>query len=351
MATKKQKEELLQTLKFTPVRARIMLSGYGGECYIGSVSREDYEFFKSRKIDVEQYATDWDDGGRFKDVPDQHRFFSPGQPYDCDDLFHQSGATMDDSSYLTVMNDDTQEDIFETNLRIGNLEDQGIEVECSDEFDSVDLNEGDVIFWSGQGEKGCFFDGEITLRRPFDPRLLKISYAAGDGWDICSSVTYDGEEVDGFDGYSTTGKWTEHKFWIKGDEEVYAGVERDEDSEEEDDDEDLMPENACISERTDDAQVFPAYKDLNDWDPAAELNKIEMPVLEGEETWAQRVIDETDLSPWWPDSQKPVREGEYEVIIGTWPFPLRAHWDGVLWKQGDQPVIVNQWRGLSRPLE
>ena len=326
MATRKQKDQLIQTLKFTPVRARIMLSGYGGECYIGSVSREDYEFFKSRQIDVEQYAMDWDDGGRFKDVPDQHRFFSPGQPYDCDNLFHQSGATMDDSSYLTVMNDDTREDIFETNLRIGNLLDQGIEVECSEEFDSVDLNEGDVIFWSGQGEKGCFFDGEITLRRPFDPRLLKISYAAGDGWDISSSVTYDGEEVEGYDGYSTTGKWTEHKFWIKGDEEVYAGMERDEDSEDEDDDE----------------------KD----DRSEELDKIQVPVLEGEEIWAQRVIDESEFSAWHDGDVEPVRKGVYEVEykIGTWPWPMTAHikWTGRKWQYDrSENTEIRRWRGLN----
>jgi hypothetical protein len=326
MATKKQKDELIQTLKFTPVRARIMLSGYGGECYIGSVSREDYEFFKSRQIDMEQYATDWDDGGLFKDVPDQHRFFSPGQPYDCDNLFHQSGATMDDSSYLTVVNDDTREDIFETNLRIGNLEDQGIEVECSDEFDSVDLNDGDVIFWSGQGEKGCFFDGEITLRRPFDPRLLKISYAAGDGWDISSSVTYDGEEVEGYDGYSTTGKWTEHKFWIKGDEEVYAGMERDEDSEEEDDDEN------------------------DDW--SEELDKIQVPVLEGEETWASRVIDENEFSAWHAGDVEPIRKGVYEVEyeIGTWPWPMTAHikWTGRKWQYDrSENTEIKRWRGLN----
>jgi hypothetical protein len=271
---------------------------------------------------------DWDDGGRFKDVPDQHRFFSPGQPYDCDNLFHQSGATMDDSSYLTVVNDDTREDIFETNLRIGNLLDQGIEVECSDEFDSVDLNEGDVIFWSGQGEKGCFFDGEITLRRPFDPRLLKICYAAGDGWDISSSVTYDGEEVEGFDGYSTTGKWTEHKFWIKGDEEVYAGVERDEDSEEEEEEEE------------------------EDEDTEEELKQVDVPVLEGEETWAQRVIDESELSAWHDHDVEPVRKGVYEVEYesGSWPWPITAKvkWTGRRWKHDrSENTEIRRWRGLN----
>jgi hypothetical protein len=146
---------------------------------------------------------------------------------------------------------------------------------------------------------------------------LRVTYGNGDDWYLSTGVEYDGEEIDGYNGYSTNGKWVEHKFWIVGDEEVYEGRERNEDEEEED-----------------------------------------VPVLDGEEMQAQEAIDNEPktwegipLTPWWPDSQKPVREGEYEVILGTWPFPLRAHWDGVLWKQGDQPVIVNQWRGLSQPLE
>jgi hypothetical protein len=316
MATKKQKEELMQTLKFTPIRARILIQGYGGECYIGSVPREMYEFFKSKQIDIAQYASNWDDD-MFSDVPEDMRPFSPGSPYDCDNLFHASGATMDDSSRLTVINDDTDEDIFETSLEIGHLENQGIEVGCGEDFESADLEPGSVVFWGGQGEKGCFFDGEITLRAPFDPAKLRVTYGNGDDWYLSTGVEYDGEEIDGYNGYSTNGKWVEHKFWIVGDEEVYEGRERNEDEEEED-----------------------------------------VPVLDGEEMQAQEAIDNEPktwegipLTPWWPDSQKPVREGEYEVILGTWPFPLRAHWDGVLWKQGDQPVIVNQWRGLSQPLE
>jgi len=180
-----------------------------------------------------------------------------------------------------------------------------------------------VIFWGGQGEKGCFFDGTFTLRAPFDPAKLRIRYGNGDDWYICSGVEYDGEDIEGQDGYSTTGKWGEHKFWIAGGEEVYAGEERDE-----------------------------------DWEPATELDEIDVPVLEGEEMWASEAIDSQpemwkgiELTPWWPASQDPVRTGEYQVILSTWPFPLRAQWDGVLWKQGDQPVIVNQWRGLSQPAE
>jgi hypothetical protein len=333
MATKREKQELIDTLKFTPTPVRIQLYGYGGECYIGSVSREQYEFFKSKKIDIDQYTHSWDDEGMWDDVPADMRPFDPGSPYDCDDLFHASGATMDESSWITVEEVDSGQELFKSNLDIPNLENQGVQVTLGEDCDNSDWPDGRVVFWGGQGEKGCFFDGEIVLRAPFDPTKLRIYYGNGDDWLLTGGVEYDGEEVEGNDGYSTTGKWAEGKFWIKGNEEVYEGVERSEDGEDEDDDS----------------------------DPSAEMDKIQIPVLEGEEIWAQEMIDsdtidtEPDLwegiplSPWHPGSQNPVREGEYDVILGTWPFPQRAHWDGVLWKQGDQPVIVNTWRGLSQP--
>lgn len=305
MATRKQKQELIDTLKFTPIKARILIQGYGGECYIGSVDRETYDFFKSKKIDVEQYVNNWD-GELFPDVPEEHRFVTGGSPYECDNLFHASGATMDDSSYITVTNNDTGEDLFETNLDLSNLEDQGITVHDGENFDSDDLDAGSVIFWGGQGEKGCFFDGEITLTAPFDPKKLKITYGNGDGWYLCNGVEYDGEEVEGYDGYSTTGKWGEHKFWIAGDEEVYAGEEREE-----------APE---------------------DWDPAAELDKIVAPF---------------QVTDWFDRDVKPYHKGQYEVLIDApWPIggPGMADWTGRTWKQNGKKISIHQWRGITENL-
>lgn len=297
MATNEEKEELLQTLKFTPVKVNIRIQGYGGECYIGSVSRETYEFFKSKRIDIDQYASSWDDDERFNDIPVEHRFIDPGSAYECDNLFHQSGATMDSGSYITVTNDETGEDIFETSLDISGLEDQGIEVSCDEDFASTDLEPGSVIFWGGQGEKGCFFDGELTLRAPFDPKKLTVSYGNGDDWYIVSGVMYDGEDIEGQDGYSTTGKWTEHKFWIVGDEEVYEGEERDDDYE----------------------AVF---------------------------------FTEDQKTEWHPRDLKPAHKGEYEVVYDAeWPNGGvgRAEWTGRSWKQAGKKLSIRQWRGLREP--
>ena len=59
MATDQQKEELMQTLKFTPRNYRVEIWGYGGEVYYGSVDRKIYDFFKDKAIDIEHYAGSW----------------------------------------------------------------------------------------------------------------------------------------------------------------------------------------------------------------------------------------------------------------------------------------------------
>ena len=320
MATRKQKQELIDTLKFTPTPVRIQLYGYGGECYIGSISREQYEFFKAKKIDIDQYTHSWDENGMWDDVPADMRPFTPGSPYECDDLFHGTGATMDSGSCISVEEVDSGQELWKSDLDIANLEGQGVTVDLVDDCDSVDWPDGKIVFWGGQGEKGCFFDGEITLRAPFDPAKLRITYGNGDDWYLCSGVEYDGEDVEGTDGYSTTGKWAEGKFWISGGEEVYEGVERNEDGDDEEED---------------------------------------VEVLDGEEMQAQEAIDSgpdmwegIELTAYHDVSLRPDIKGQYDVLTGTWPFPLRAEWTGRTWKDLDgKRIDVTQWRGLSKPAE
>lgn len=407
MASKKQKQELIQTLKFTPKTVTIQIQGYGGECYIGSVGRDTYEFFKAKKIDIEQYAMDWD-GEMFDDVPKEHRFFTPGNPYDCDDLFHGSGATMDDASEIEVIDEDNNT-IWASNLDPDNLRDRGVTVDLCDDFDSETLDDGSVIYWGGQGEKGCFFSGEITLRAPWDPAKLRISYGNGDGWLLSSGVEYDGDDVEGFDGYSTTGKWNEYKFHIVGDEEVYQGEERSEDDDEDEDDDGEQDDDQAstsVDQRPyQDPAIHPGIKgeydvlikaawplggpdraewtgrswkkdgkkvEVSGWRTTAETEQklrddleeilVDIPVLENEEMWRSRVLDEYEnntqwagkpLTPWWSGNQTPEREGTYQVMMGTWPFPCFVQWSRKKgWLEDGRAVDdIKQWRGLAEPAD
>ena len=314
MATKKQKEELIQTLKFTPRTYNIYIGGYGGEAYAGTVDRKIYDYFKEKKIDIEEYATDYDDS--FSDIPRDLQPYSPGSPYDCDNLFHASGAEVS-NLYEIQVNDETGAEHWTCAAGLNELEDAGVTVDQMGGCDFEDeLPEDAIVHWGGQGEKGTFFDGEFELRAPFDPKKLRIGYENCDGWWIINFVEYDGEEIDGCGGYSTTGKWTENKWVLCNGEELYESQRRDEMDEDESDDE---PESVCTSEEE---------------------------IIES--------MPELPVTDWYPADVKPVHKGEYDVDLGkeiAWPFTriVRAEWSGRTWKNEDGKSIkgIVAWRGLA----
>ena len=313
MATKKQKQELIDILKFTPITVSVMIQGYGGESYAGTVDRKIYDYFKEHKIDLDEFTNDWDDEN-FAFVPDEMRPFSQGQQYDCDNLWHASGAELDSSNVITVSGPDG--DIWEHSLGYNDLEDAGVTVSESggSDLDDEDIPEGKVVYNGAQGEKGCFFDGELLLRAPFDPKKLTIHYENCGGWYLVTYVEYDGEEIDGSGGYSTTGKWGENKWILPDNEEVYESVSF-EDREEE-------------------------------FDPAAELEKIVPP-----EGFDWEPLPEINFTPWFEADVKPAYKGEYEVSIdAAWPMSgiIRAEWTGRTWKDEDgKKVKIKGWRGLA----
>jgi hypothetical protein len=324
MATNKEKQELVEILKFTPRTYNIYIGGYGGESYAGRVDRATYDYFKEKQIDIEEYASDWDN--KFDDVPRELQPFSPGSAYECDNLFHASGAELSSTNEIEVR-DENGNDHWACAAGLNDLEDSGVTVDQIGGCDFEDeLPEDAIAFWGGQGEKGTFFDGEIELKQPFDPKKLRIGYENCDGWWIITSVEYDGEEIDGTGGYSTTGKWTENKWILPEGEEPYATVSRedndyDEDESEEDDESVEWPESACTSETE-------------------------------EEIIAS--MPEVPVTDWYPKNIKPIHTGEYEVDLGpaiAWPFMrvVRAVWSGRAWKDEDGDSIkgIVAWRGLA----
>jgi hypothetical protein len=319
MATKKEKQELIEVLKFTPIRVTLSLQGYGGESYAGKVDRKIYEYFKQRKLSISDFA--WDsDFAEEKNIPEDMQPFYPGSPYDCDNLFHASGAELSDLNTICVL-DDNGNTVWEHNLGYSDLDEAGVTINEGGGGELLDLcDENDVVFWGGQGEKGCFFDAEFTLRAPFDPKKLSIIYENCDDWYIITGVEYDGEELDGFGGYSTSGKWSEAKWILLNDEEVY------ESSNEEDEDIPVL-EN----------EEMQAQEAIDNFDPAAELDKI----------WDDQKTD------WFDISIKPEHKGTYECEFesqGSWPFPIQGmcEWTGRSWKaNGEKAVGIKCWRGLK----
>jgi hypothetical protein len=96
-------------------------------------------------------------------------------------------------------------------------------------------------------------------------------------------------------------------------------------------------------------------------DPATIVTTIELPLEEvaldiaevvNESTkWPfapAPVIEETEMTDWFPVSINPVRRGFYEVLTKesiNWPFPNKAEWTGKKWVFLDH--TVESWRGLA----
>lgn len=306
MATRKQKEHLVKVLKFTPRDIEITLSGYGGEIVMGRISEEAYDFWQDRD-DLDDFVYDWD--GEM-DVPADARFVTDGAWHDVDDICHESGCEAADSSYVTVQ--DLQEDktLFESTCDVDSLSAKGVDISSSGLYrPSQDLESGTCVFLGQSFEKGLFFSATVRITEPFDVSRLSINYIDCDGWRLISSVEYAGEDLDGSSAYSTNGKGSNYNVFR---------VERDEET--------------------------------DDWDPAAELDKIAVPDVNlGEPEFWEGI----ETTPWHPMDLKPHHRGEYQVLTGTWPFPGRAEWTGKKWKavSTTDTKTLTYWRGLTRAAE
>jgi hypothetical protein len=317
MATRKQKQELIEALKFTPRDITITLSGYGGEIVMGRISEAAYDYWRDRE-DLSDFVYDWD--GEFEDVPADARFCTDGAWHDIDDICHENGCEAADSSWITVEDLLEHKSIFESCLDLDKLADIGVDTTNHSHCrPSEDEPEGTCVFLGQSFEKGTFFSGDVRITEPFDPKKLSISWTDCDGWRLISGVEYDGEEVEGYDAYSTNGKGSEYRVYQVSKEELDH--------------------------------------------PEANFDDIyDIGVLEGEEMWASRAIDEHDevqrwdghvLTPWWPAKDRPEREGRYQVLSGEWPFPSWATWTKKSgWRDEDGAMEnLKSWRGLANPVE
>jgi hypothetical protein len=285
MATKEEKQDLIDILKFTPCTYTVQMWGYGGEYVMGTVDRKIYDYFKHRRLSVSDYA--WDsDYADDNDIPDDMQPFPPGSWYECDDMGHVSGVDRN-SGTLQVCNE-KGETVYEISLEnIDGCSDDGPEISCYDEVWIDSKAPGTVVFVGVSTEKGTFYEAEINLTQPFDSSKLCINYDEIDGNEIINMITYNGEDIDN-NGGSTNGKSSDFGFYI-------AGSQKD--------------------------GKWERYKDLED---------IEYP-----------------LTDWFEGSVKPVREGKYNTTTES-GHTYQVTWTGTKWINdwNEEEVTVVRWQGI-----
>lgn len=207
--TIESQRELLQTIKFPPRKYKIEVSGRGGEIVVGRVSRDAYDYLNDNDIDINDFIDDEDND---YEIPEEYRFIQNGEWYECDDIAHENGATMDDLSIVSVY-DENGKEVWSGSLDCGILDDNDIEADEIAEVYTANREDLEAVFIGQSVEKGLFFGGDFTIKSEFDPTKLKFEYSDIEGWLLLSSIQYDGEYIDNYE-YDTIGKSMEFDLYL-----------------------------------------------------------------------------------------------------------------------------------------
>jgi len=252
--TTQDKQEFLDTVAGIEHTYRIAIGGYGGEMVYSKITKAQFDHWDEEcsKVDENGYDCDSafsdyifsssdedykDESG--KNLPEEAKF--EGEWHDLDDIDHTNGADFD-SAHITIEKIEVSEngtywdgkvleELYEYEdlpkfIKENKIEHEQDELDLdsvlypngyyeADEGDKVEgdprpLDDGTMptpyVMYAMSVEKGTFFDGTITLTRPFDISKIKIcsmTYPNGD--NIIQSVEYNGEEIDN-EGGDTNGK-------------------------------------------------------------------------------------------------------------------------------------------------
>ena len=210
MATITQKEQLVDTLKFTPATYKLTIWGYGGEIAIGRLTEAQYEFWKGKdEAEIVDHCTSWEDDNFEEEygykVPEDAKFCQDGAWFETEGhLDNMSGCEFSELNHIQI-EDERGETVFDEGLSYNLEEKHSVQLEQGETYAS-DWDDVDGYFCVQSSEKGQFFAADLELKAPFDPSKLKISTVDFEGWELVTGVEYDGEELEGHDGYNTTGK-------------------------------------------------------------------------------------------------------------------------------------------------
>jgi len=202
MATPEQKQQLIDTLKFTPRTYRISMWGYGGEKVMGTVDPAVWDYCMEHQVDLSDLAWDSDAAENMGLDPDRLPFY-PGSWYECDSMGHVNGVGRD--SGTLQIEDENGETVLEKSLDEFDGCDDSAQLDTDDEVWIGSRKKGEVVFVGSSNEKGTFFEADLELTAPFDIEKLTLHISDFDDEEIVHGISYDGEDIDNWGG-STDGK-------------------------------------------------------------------------------------------------------------------------------------------------
>ena len=201
MATLEQKKKLIRKIK-TPNRYfRLVFNRYGGEVAMGSITKDQLEYWEDNDGFEEYMASvDYDAEEANKEVPERARFDRPF--YEYSDICHLSGPEWAESQtlYIEEVNKDGQplenEDgtgyVKDLQYDYGDLESLGVEVDCIATHNQRTIK-GPFVFGQYFNKGGWHTEIIKTGSEGIEFDKMKIRYEDADGFKVFNEIEYDGE--------------------------------------------------------------------------------------------------------------------------------------------------------------
>jgi len=202
----KEQKKLIRTIKNPHRYFKFDVGRYGGEVAMGSITKEQFEFWEGKDDDFAQYMNDrgFDpaEANEKYGVPENARFDK--EFYEYEDICHLSGPEWSEGQTLTIqevdrdgnaLQDDDGGFVEDEQIDLGDLEKKGVKVECIAEHHSGSDSCKDKYYLFGQYfNKGGFYTNEIIQTGPdgIDFRKMAIRYENADGFRVFNEIEYDG---------------------------------------------------------------------------------------------------------------------------------------------------------------
>jgi hypothetical protein len=207
MATKKQKDQLIDRIKHGIKKFTFSMQRYGGETVIGSITPYQYHYWKNREQELTDYVMGFDREvyETEHNIPEEARMRNW---YEIDNVAHVCGAPVESHNFLHIdESDQNGAPILNANgsykmwepIELSNesREKWGIQLEdgeCID-VDHPSL-ENEYYFYGSTSNKGGWTTDAINIDGELDLSQLKIHYKQIEGSDIAYAISYgDGEPL------------------------------------------------------------------------------------------------------------------------------------------------------------
>ena len=207
MATKKQKQQLIDRIKHGVKKYTFSIQRYGGETVMGSITPYQYHYWKNREQELTDYVMGFDREAYETEhsIPEEAKM---RDWYEIDNIAHVCGAPVESCNFLhidesdqngaAIRNADGSYKMWEP-IELSNESREKFDIKLED-GECIDVDhpslENEYYFWGSTSNKGGWTTEAINIDGELDLSQLKIHYKQIEGSDIAYAISYgDGEPL------------------------------------------------------------------------------------------------------------------------------------------------------------